>query len=285
TPSSTTRTAPPGSGANAGSPAPPSRRSSGPARTAAARPARPRARARGPAGRSGPAPPHRASAKGRPASWRAPGVAARRAIAYVYGSTPHGRAPYDADRMPTMSSHSSPPFRLRSHLRRTLVLPLTLAFALGCRAAAPAQDTAAPYAATASAAYPAAEWQRIQTPERAGWSGAGLDAVREKLSTMATTGLMAVVDGRVLMEYGDVAAVSYLASVRKSILSMLYGIYVERGAIDLDRTLADLGIDDREGLTERERQATIRHLLAARSGIYHAASNGGDDLASAPPQP
>ena len=36
---------------------------------------------------------------------------------------------------------------------------------------------------------------------------------------------MAVVGGRVLMEHGDVRAVSYLASVRKSILAMLYGNY------------------------------------------------------------
>ncbi|HXV86131.1 MAG TPA: serine hydrolase, partial [Gemmatimonadales bacterium] len=34
----------------------------------------------------------------------------------------------------------------------------------------------------------------------------------------------------------------------------------------------------------QERRATIRHLLMARSGVYHAASNAGDDLASAPPR-
>ncbi len=95
---------------------------------------------------------------------------------------------------------------------------------------------------------------------------------------------MAVVGGRVLMDYGDLQVISYLASVRKSVLSMLYGIYVERGAIDLDRTLEQLGIDDLGGLTAEEKQATVRHLLSARSGIYHAASNGGDDAASAPPR-
>jgi CubicO group peptidase (beta-lactamase class C family) len=101
---------------------------------------------------------------------------------------------------------------------------------------------------------------------------------------MATTGFVAVVGGRVLMDYGDLQAISYLASVRKSVLSMLYGIYVERGAIDLDQTLEQLGIDDHGGLSAEERQATVRHLLSARSGIYHAASNAGDDLASAPPR-
>jgi CubicO group peptidase (beta-lactamase class C family) len=101
---------------------------------------------------------------------------------------------------------------------------------------------------------------------------------------MSSTAFMAVVGGRVLMEYGDLERISYLASVRKSILSMLYGIYVDRGVIDLDETLAQIGIDDVGGLTDAEKQARVRHLLAARSGVYHEASNSGDDLGSAPPR-
>ena len=161
---------------------------------------------------------------------------------------------------------------------------------LACAASAP-PPTAAPGLAVSVAGcpaltptFPGAEWQRIERPECAGWSAAGLAQVRERLSQMATTGFVAVVGGRVLMDYGDLQAISYLASVRKSVLSMLYGIYVERGAIDLDQTLEQLGIDDHGGLSAEERQATVRHLLSARSGIYHAASNAGDDLASAPPR-
>ena len=132
--------------------------------------------------------------------------------------------------------------------------------------------------------YPATEWERIATPESVGYSSSALASVRTKLSSMPSTGLMAVVGGRVLFEYGDVDTVSYLASVRKSVLSMLYGIYIERGVIDLERTLAQLGIDDVQGLTAAEKEAKVKHLLAARSGIYHPASNTGDDLASAPPR-
>jgi CubicO group peptidase (beta-lactamase class C family) len=132
--------------------------------------------------------------------------------------------------------------------------------------------------------YPDTAWARVTVPECAGWSSAGLETVRNKLSGMATTSMLAIVGGRVFFEYGDPLVVSYLASVRKSVLSMLYGIYVERGVIDLDETLAQLGIDDVDGLTDDEKQATVRHLISARSGIYHAASNGGDDLASAPPR-
>lgn len=127
-------------------------------------------------------------------------------------------------------------------------------------------------------------WARVPVPEEAGWSAAGLDSVRARLAQLPTTGFMAVVGGRVLMDHGDVRAVSYLASVRKSVLSVLFGKYVADGTVRLDRTLAEMGIDDREGLTDRERQATTRHLLAARSGVYHPASNPGDNLADAPPR-
>jgi len=81
-----------------------------------------------------------------------------------------------------------------------------------------------------------------------------------------------------------VQAVSYLASVRKSVLSLLMGNYVRRGVINLNTSLAQLGMDDIGGLTDQENEATVQDLLTARSGVYHPASNAGDDLASAPPR-
>ncbi|HSA56891.1 MAG TPA: serine hydrolase [Gemmatimonadaceae bacterium] len=172
-------------------------------------------------------------------------------------------------------------------LRRMLAVGLlaTLSLAGACAPAgrAPAQAGAAA-AAGAAPVYPGASWDSIARPESAGWSTAGLDRVRTKLSNMPSTGFVAIVGGRVLLSHGDLQAVSYLASVRKSVLSMLTGIYVAQGKIDLGRTLARLGIDDVGGLTDAEKQATIRDLLMARSGVYHPASNAGDDLASAPPR-
>ena len=149
---------------------------------------------------------------------------------------------------------------------------LLLLIATGCASTPPA------------AVYPIPDWQKVASPESAGWSSTGLDAVRAKLATLPTTGFMAVSGGRVLMEYGDVKAISYLASVRKSILSMLLGNYVANGAVRLDKTLAEIAIDDIGGLTDAEKEATILDLLTARSGVYHPASNSGDDTASAPPR-
>lgn len=130
---------------------------------------------------------------------------------------------------------------------------------------------------------PAAEWESITDPAAAGWRRADLDAIRARLETMPTTGFLAIAGGRVLLSYGDVQTVSYLASVRKSILAMLFGTYVASGTVNLDKTLAEIGIDDIGGLTPEEKSATVRHLLTARSGIYHQAANAGDDLESAPP--
>ncbi|MBM3310958.1 MAG: serine hydrolase, partial [Candidatus Aminicenantes bacterium] len=117
-----------------------------------------------------------------------------------------------------------------------------------------------------------------------GYSREGILSALDKLRTMTTTALVAVADGRVLFDYGDTAELSYLASVRKSVLAILYGIYIERGKVDLTKTLADLKITDIGGLSPQELEATVADLLSARSGVYHPASNSGDNLADAPPR-
>lgn len=131
--------------------------------------------------------------------------------------------------------------------------------------------------------YPRAEWSRL-APDSAGFSDRGLDSVRAYLTTIGTTGAMVVASGRVVFEYGNVEELSYLASARKSVLAMLFGNYVASGKLRLNKSLKDLGIDDLGGLTDREQEATIEDLLGARSGVYHAASNPGDNLADAPPR-
>jgi CubicO group peptidase (beta-lactamase class C family) len=78
--------------------------------------------------------------------------------------------------------------------------------------------------------------------------------------------------GAVVAQWGDVAAKAELASVRKSLLSALIGIAVDREEIDLAQSIGSLGIDDNEpSLTAEEKTATVRDLLQSRSGVYHAA--------------
>jgi len=133
--------------------------------------------------------------------------------------------------------------------------------------------------------YPRAEWEYVgrRALEAYGWSASGLRRAWEFIRDSSnTTGLIVVDRGRVVFQFGDVEELSYLASVRKSILAMLYGRYVEDGTIDLEKTLEQMGMDDVGGLLDIEKQATIHNLITARSGVYHPASNSGDNLADAP---
>ncbi|MDX2284921.1 MAG: serine hydrolase [Bacteroidia bacterium] len=74
---------------------------------------------------------------------------------------------------------------------------------------------------------------------------------------------------KLVYSYGSIHVPYNAASVRKSIFSALFGIASDQGLIDLDATLAELGVDDSiNPLTPTEKTATVRHLLTARSGIY-----------------
>jgi len=178
------------------------------------------------------------------------------------------------------------PSGTRGRPRRNAVLAsLAIAFALAIPAGAlpgraPAQRTQV---------FPGAEWARLADPKTAGYCQDRLDVATARVKALPTTGMIAIVHGRVLWEYGDLKRVSYLASVRKSILAMLYGNYVKSGRIRLDRTMADLKIDDVDGLLPAEKEATVADLLGARSGVYHEAANaacsGCGSTAGDPPGP
>ena len=119
--------------------------------------------------------------------------------------------------------------------------------------------------------FPGAEWDHVAL-EAAGWSADKLKAAEEWSGKIGSSAVVVIHHGAIVAEWGDTAAKTPLASVRKSLLSALYGIAVERGEIDLKATMGQLGIDDNEpSLSAEEKTATIRDLLQARSGVYHAA--------------
>jgi CubicO group peptidase (beta-lactamase class C family) len=126
-------------------------------------------------------------------------------------------------------------------------------------------------ALAASAPYPGEFWDE-PSPASTGWSADQLQAADEVARSIGTDAYLVVHRGVVVHKFGAVAKPMNLASVRKSILSVLYGIEVDRNRIDLNKTLRELGIDDKGGLSEAEKTATVRQLLEARSGIYHAAA-------------
>ena len=118
--------------------------------------------------------------------------------------------------------------------------------------------------------FPGANWEH----ETNGLSPETVRGVDAFIHTLDTTGLMVVKHGRVVYEYGDVKRLSYLASSRKSVLSMLYGANVASGKIRLDATLKELGMSDVGGLLPIEERAKVIDLITARSGIYHPVTQG-----------
>lgn len=117
--------------------------------------------------------------------------------------------------------------------------------------------------------FPGKEWERRRGPN---WSAAKLKEAREFSSMLKTAAVLIVQDGAIVDEWGETAKEYMCHSMRKSFLSALFGIQVAAGKIDLEKTLAELEIDDNApALTATEKQATVQDLLKARSGIYHPA--------------
>src|SRR5262249_35841790 len=120
-------------------------------------------------------------------------------------------------------------------------------------------------------AFPGKHWVEVLAESR-GWSSQALAAAKAYADSIDTAAVMVVDDGYVVSEWGAVGAKFNVHSIRKSLLSSLYGIAVANKQIDVNATLEQLGIDDNEpSLSEEEKQARVIDLLKARSGIYHAA--------------
>jgi CubicO group peptidase (beta-lactamase class C family) len=130
----------------------------------------------------------------------------------------------------------------------------------------------APGSTNSPDAFPGASWQRITTLEKAGWSKERLATARQFAETdsIHTSSVMIVQGGEVVDQWGDFDKKIDAYSVRKSLISALYGIYSSEGLINISETLEQLGIDDSpDPLTKEEKQARVVDLLRARSGVYH----------------
>jgi len=104
----------------------------------------------------------------------------------------------------------------------------------------------------------------------AGFSVAALEDARRFWERRSNAAFLAVSGGAVVASWGDVERRFMTHSIRKSLLSALYGVF--RDDIDLDATLGQLGVDDLSPLTHEEKGARAVDLLQARSGVYHPAA-------------
>lgn len=111
------------------------------------------------------------------------------------------------------------------------------------------------------------------SPEEAGFSSEKIKVLEGYLAEIGSAAFLGLYDGKVFFSWGEVDKKYLCHSIRKAFMSALYGIYVHRGEIDLEKTLGELGIDDiPPGLTESERQAKVVDLIKSRSGVYHPAA-------------
>ncbi len=121
-----------------------------------------------------------------------------------------------------------------------------------------------------AAELPKSKWKVMKNPARHGWSTAKIKAAFDFAKTSGSSAMMIVQDGLVVGQFGDIDKKISSYSVRKSLISALYGIYSAEGVIDITQTLEQVGIDDNSpGLTKDEKQARVVDLLRARSGVYH----------------
>ena len=135
---------------------------------------------------------------------------------------------------------------------------------------------AAPLVAGQEERVPGERWMRYADPAEAGFDADELEAAHSTWEGLASSAFIVVADGAVVAGWGDLERRFMCHSVRKSFLSALYGIFWDRGQLELNKTLADLGIDDEpDPLLESEKQARIIDLLQARSGVFHSSAYSG----------
>ena len=120
-------------------------------------------------------------------------------------------------------------------------------------------------------AWPGASWDSAAAPA-SGWNTDRLRQADGDARQIGSDAVLVVHRGRVVHEYGDTSKAVNIYSGRKSVLSVLLGMQVDAGRLKLDSTLAELSIDDKEGLSTTEKTATVRQLLQSRSGVYHPAA-------------
>jgi CubicO group peptidase (beta-lactamase class C family) len=88
-----------------------------------------------------------------------------------------------------------------------------------------------------------------------------------------SSALVVVHRGNVVLEWGAISERLNVQSVRKSLLSALIGVAVDRELLDVARPVGSFDLPEGGKLNDVERSATVRELMMSRSGIYLRAVN------------
>ena len=119
---------------------------------------------------------------------------------------------------------------------------------------------------------PKENWGKYKQIEQSGFSIEKLAVAKAYYDSLNSSAFLIIQNGKVVADWGEINRRFILHSVRKSFLNSLYGIYSENRTIDLNKTIGEIGITDKDSLSELEKSAKIIHLLKVRSGVYHKAA-------------
>ncbi len=115
-----------------------------------------------------------------------------------------------------------------------------------------------------AAELPKSKWKVMKNPARHGWSTAKIKAAFDFAKTSGSSAMMIVQDGLVVGQFGDIDKKISSYSVRKSLISALYGIYSAEGVIDITQTLEQVGIDEIRRASRRMRSKPGWWICCAR---------------------
>lgn len=178
---------------------------------------------------------------------------------------------------------------------RTLLLPCLVsgaAFLLASCTTGPTADREGAGQPAVDASYEPpppgqGEWQTI-TPAAAGFDPAGLEDVLRYAEAQRSSGLVILVDGKILAEQywlvpqvvgsryprlvagetADRRVIEDVASVQKTVVSLLAGIAEGNGLLDLEAPVSSyLGEGWSEATPDQEAAITVEHLLTMTSGL------------------
>ncbi len=134
--------------------------------------------------------------------------------------------------------------------------------------------------------YPGQDWQQCSAAE-AGWDQEKFDAALDFAMSRKSSSVVVVQAGRIIAERhselshpsdrysamklgktSDGHAIEDVASVQKSVVSLLVGVTVDKGLLNLDDSVQKhLGIGWSNADKEQEAPITIRHLITMTSGL------------------
>lgn len=123
------------------------------------------------------------------------------------------------------------------------------------------------------------DWETV-TPEEVGWNAVALENAMAFAGEYNSSGIVILHRGRILAERywkisgtdadvtSDGRPIEDVASVQKSVVSLLTGIALERGLLQLDMSVSSyLDATWSEAPREFEEHITLRHLLSMTSGL------------------